>query len=398
MTVIERSGLDESDEPGKAHLANSWVPRAVRRGRPRLYTNYESDQAIWNTPTKKYLTLGLVIVVLALPLVLNRDLTGLLTTVFIYAIGGIGLNLITGYAGQVSLGHAFFLGLGAYTAAVFGGEGRGDVIGLGLDMAIWLPMAGIVPALVGMLVAPLAARVRGLYLAILTLGLVLIGQHLFKEATPVTGGAGIGRAPAEPVLFGADLASRFRFAGTTFTRDDVFYFVCFVVFVVLAIAARNLTRSKQGRAFAAIRDRDIAAEVMGVSLLRTKTLAFTISSFYAGIAGALLVMVAGQISPATYDLFLSIDFLAIILIGGLATITGSIMGAAFVVLLPRVIDEFARYLPFISSTTGGFLSVPQLQTILYGVLIVVFLILEPRGLFGLWARARNYWKAWPFSY
>jgi branched-chain amino acid transport system permease protein len=109
-------------------------------------------------------------------------------------------------------------------------------------------------------------------------------------------------------------------------------------------------------------------------------------------------MVAGQISPATYDLFLSIDFLAIILIGGLATITGSIMGAAFVVLLPRVIDEFARYLPFISSTTGGFLSVPQLQTILYGVLIVVFLILEPRGLFGLWARARNYWKAWPFSY
>lgn len=369
------------------------------RGRPALYTSYAADQAIWNTPAKRVWTLALLVVVLALPFYLTRDVTSLLTTVFVYAIGGIGLNLVTGYAGQVSLGHAFFLGLGAYTAAVFGGEATGSEVGLGLDMAIWLPLAGIVPALVGLAVAPLAARVRGLYLAILTLGLVFIGQHIFNEADAITGGAGIGRAPAEPVLFGVDLSSRFVLFGTRINRDMVYYVLCVVVLLVLAVAARNLTRSKWGRAFAAVRDRDIAAEVMGVSLLRTKTLAFTVSSFYAGIAGALLSVVVGRISPNTWDLFLSIDFLAVVLIGGVATITGSIMGAAFVVLLPRLVDELSAYLPFISGSTGeGFLSVFQLQTMIFGALIVVFLALEPRGLYGLWVRVRNYWKAWPFSY
>ncbi|WP_053205877.1 branched-chain amino acid ABC transporter permease [Jiangella muralis] len=373
--------------------------RGAGRGRPLLYTSYAADQAIWNTPAKRVWTLALLVAVLALPFYLDRDLTSLLTTVFVYAIGGIGLNLVTGYAGQVSLGHAFFLGLGAYTAAVFGGEATDDVVGLGLDMAIWLPLAGLVPALVGFAVAPLAARVRGLYLAILTLGLVFIGLHIFNEADSITGGAGVGRAPAEPVLFGVDLTTRFELFGTRVNRDMVYYILCLVVLVVLAVAARNLTRSKWGRAFAAVRDRDVAAEVMGVSLLRTKTLAFTISSFYAGIAGALLSVVVGRISPNTWDLFLSIDFLAVVLIGGVATITGSIMGAAFVVLLPRLVDELSAYLPFISGHTGeGFLSVFQLQTMIFGALIVLFLVLEPRGLYGLWVRVRNYWKAWPFSY
>jgi branched-chain amino acid transport system permease protein len=369
------------------------------RGRPMLHTSYSADQAIWNTPSKRTWTLALVLVVLALPFLLSRDLTSLISTVFVFAIAGIGLNLVTGYAGQVSLGHAFFMGLGAYTAAVFGGDPDADAVGLGLDMAIWLPMAGIVPALVGLAVAPLAARVRGLYLAILTLGLVFIGEHVFKEARPITGGAGIGRAPAEPVLFGMDLRDRYHVFGYILSREAILYFLCFAIFLLMALAARNLTRSKVGRAFAAVRDRDIAAAVMGVSLFRTKTLAFTISSFYAGIAGALLVLIIGRITPTNWNLFLSIEFLAVILIGGIATISGAILGAIFVVLIPRLVAELSTQVPYISTSPGtGFLTVFQLQTILFGSLIILFLVLEPRGLYGLWIRVRNYWKAWPFSY
>jgi branched-chain amino acid transport system permease protein len=373
--------------------------RATRRGRPELYTDYRADQAIWNTPAKRFWTLALVLIGLYLPFTLSRDLTALFTLVFIYAIGGIGLNLVTGYAGQVSLGHAFFLGIGAYTAAFLGGEPSGTVRGLELDLLIWLPMAGIVPAVLGLLVAPLAARVRGLYLAILTLGLVFMGEHLFKEARTFTGGPGVGRAPAEPVVFGYNLYARQTILGVELPRESVFYLFCFVVMIAMAILARNLARSRWGRAFAAVRDRDIAAEVMGVPLLRTKTLAFVLSSFYAGIAGALLSVVIGRITPENWNLLLSIDFLAVILIGGIATISGSLIGAAFVVLLPRVVEWASGYVPLIGGAGGGgLISVFQLQGILFGALIVLFIVVEPRGLFGLWLRIRNYWKAWPFSY
>jgi len=334
-----------------------------------------------------------------LPFFMQRDMVALITTVFIFAIGGIGLNLLTGYAGQVSLGQAFFLGVGAYTAAVLGGESRSGVIGLGWDMAIWLPLAGLVPALIALVLAPLAMRVRGLYLAILTLGLVFIGEHIFKEAKPITGGAGVGRAPADPVFLGFDLFANQTILGYRIDRFTIFYVACFIIFVIMAFAAKNFARSRFGRSFAAVRDRDIAAEVMGVSLLRTKTLAFVISSFYAGVSGALLSIVIGRISPETWNILLSIDFLAVIFIGGLATISGSIMGAVFVVLLPKGVNAITPYIPgFGGVGEGGVLNVFELQTIIFGLLIILFLILEPRGLYGLWLRLRNYFKAWPFSY
>ena len=376
--------------------------RATLRGRPELYTDYAADQAIWNTNAKRVWTLVLVVAVLAAPapMYLTRDMTSMLTTVFIFAIGGIGLNLVTGYAGQVSLGHAFFLGLGAYTAAFFGGEATATVRGLELEIWIWLPMAGIVPAIVGFAVAPLAARVRGLYLAILTLGLLFIGEHLFKELRTFTGGPGVGRAPAEPVIGGFNLYSRQTILGVELPRETLFYYLCFFLLVGMGVGARNLARTKLGRAFAAVRDRDIAAEIMGVPLLRTKTLAFTLSSFYAGIAGALLTVVWGRTTPENWNLFLSIDFLAVILIGGVATISGPIVGSVFVVLMPRLVEHVAPHVPFIAVRVGepGLLTVFQLQGMLFGALIVAFLVLEPRGLFGLWLRIRNYWKAWPFSY
>jgi branched-chain amino acid transport system permease protein len=370
------------------------------RGRPELFTSYQRDQAPLNTPAKRAWLAVLVVGLVALPFSVTAELTALAATACLSAIAAIGLNLVTGYAGQVSLGHAFFLGLGAYTAAVLSGEPGGRVLGYGLDMAIWLPAAGLLPALVGLLVAPVATRLKGVYLAIVTLGLVFIGEHLFRELRTVTGGPGVGRPAARLELFGVDLGRRSEIlGGYPITREIKLYLLSLAVLVVLAVLAKNLTRSAIGRAFAAVRDRDLAAEVMGVSLTRHKLIAFTVSSFYAGIAGALLPTVTGFIEPGSFNLLLSVQFLAMILIGGVATLSGSLLGAAFVVLLPRLVEELPRFLPFVTSqSTGGVLTTFQLQTLLYGVLIVVFLIAEPRGLFGIWVRARNYWNAWPFSY
>ncbi|TVR34069.1 MAG: branched-chain amino acid ABC transporter permease [Nitriliruptor sp.] len=374
------------------------------RGRPELYTRYAADQALLNTNAKKFWTLALLLAVTILPFTpfATRAWLGNLTVVMIYAIGGIGLNLVTGFAGQVSLGHAFFIGLGAFTAAFVGGTPGRTAGGLELEMWIWLPLAGLVPMVVGLLVAPLAARVRGLYLAILTLGLVFLGEHIFIEWDYITGGF-IGRRAPDPVIAGFNFNQRQEIFGVDFEREAIFYLFCFVLLVILAVLARNLARSKSGRAFAAVRDRDVAAEVMGVPLLKTKVMAFGVSSFYAGICGGLLAVAFGQITPENFGglagLLLSVEFLAVILIGGVATISGSIIGAAFVVLLPRFVEIASAYIPFVGGQgSGAFLTIFQVNQILFGALIVAFLILEPRGLFGLWLRMRNYWKAWPFSY
>jgi branched-chain amino acid transport system permease protein len=378
----------------------SRIPLALRRGRPELYTGYAADQAIWNTPAKRWSTVVLFVAALSLPWLLNRDHMTLATLVVVYAVSGIGLNLLSGFAGQISLGHAIFMGFGAYTAALLGGSSTSTVNGYELDLLIWLPMAGLVPAFIGWLFAPLAARVRGLYLAILTLGLLFIGEHFLKESSWLTGGAGLGRKPASPIALGFDFYARRTVLGTELAAIGVFYLFTLLVLVVLAVLARNLTRTRFGRAFSAVRDRDIAAEVMGVPLLRTKRLAFTLSSFYAGIGGALYTIAVGGMTPERWNLQMSIDFLVVVLIGGVATISGPIIGAAFVVLVPRLIETFAGSIPFISSSIGGggILNVFEFQRLLFGVIIVLFLVFEPRGLFGVWIRVRNYFKAWPFSY
>ncbi len=233
----------------------------------------------------------------------------------------------------------------------------------------------------------------------MTLGLVFIGEHIFREAEPLTGGLGTGRTAAQPVLFGFNFTDQAQIGGVELTRSQGLYFMGLIFLIALAVPARNLARSGIGRAFAAVRDRDLAAEAMGVSLPKHKALAFTISSFYAGIAGALLATITGFLEPSGFNLLLSVRYIAMILIGGVATISGSIMGAAFVTLLPRLIQEVPRFIPAVSgSATGGFLTTQQLEAIIYGLLIIVFLIVEPRGLYGLWVRVRNYWKQWPFSY
>jgi branched-chain amino acid transport system permease protein len=420
------------------------------RGRPLLYTSYEDDQAILNTTTKR-VAAGLFILFLAavpffatgtigeegsLPgpdFLASGDWLRLLSTVGIYAIGALGLNILTGLAGQVSLGHAFFMGLGAYTAAILGAP-EGPLWGLGLPMWIWLPAAGIVAALVGVLVAPAAVRVRGLYLAIVTLGLVFIGEYLWRNLDFITGGSQSGRnhpdfalriwKEEEPLIdFSAD--------GTWFgilnlsgqAKTYLFILILTIGFVLLA---KNLQRTRVGRAFMSIRDRDIAAEVMGVNEFRYKTTAFAISSFFAGVAGALIASLVGRTIPETWNLFLSVQFIAIILIGGVGTVTGAILGTLFVILLPRLVRDFTGWMEgvvesgdgllagildiFVSTEPGDFglintsagvapgLGIDQLNLVIYGLLIILFLIFEPLGLYGIWLRIRNYWKGWPFTY
>lgn len=400
------------------------------RHRPGLISDYRSDAAIFRSAVQRFWTavLLLVVVYLALegrpdsplpqlgPLHLGRDWMILLVTATFASIGAIGLNIVTGYAGQVSLGHAFFLGLGAFTAAVLGGVEQtrlvpdlatGEtveqvlLVGYQLDMIIWLPAAGLVAALAGLIVAPLATRLRGLYLAFVTLGLVFLGTHVFKTVGSFTGGTN-GRPTAEASLFGFRFDQDGEVFGFFATKEQKLFFLGLALLIVLGLVARNLARSRIGRALAAVRDRDIAAEIMGIPLTRYKTIAFVVSSFYAGIAGALLWAVITRVQPGEFNLLLSVEFIAMILIGGVATVSGSIMGACFIVFLPKVVEWLAGIPVFdlvIAKGVGeGIFDIFQFERVLFGVLIVVFLIFEPMGLYGIWIRIRNYWKAFPFSY
>ena len=411
------------------------------RGRPLLYTSYEADQALLNTTTKR-VVLGLFLVVLVtipfqvipgLKFMAQDDWLRLLATTAIFAIGALGLNLLTGLAGQVSLGHAFFMAIGAYTAAWLGGPVDGPLLGLGLPIWIWLPAAGIVAALIGVAIGPTAVRVRGLYLAIVTLGLVFIGEYVWRNWTSLTGGAQVGRDfpplqfriwKEDPPLF--DLTTPSTWFGVEVSATGKAFLFLTLVAAIFALLAKNLQRTRVGRAFMSIRDRDIAAEIMGVDEFAYKLLAFGLSSFYAGIAGALLASFVTRVVPERWDLFLSVQFIAIVLIGGAGTVTGALLGTAFVVLLPRIVQNFTLWLEatatagegiwaaisdvFMSTSPTDFglintqagvgpgLSVAQLNLVLYGLLIIGFLIFEPLGLYGIWLRIRNYWKGWPFTY
>jgi branched-chain amino acid transport system permease protein len=372
------------------------------RGRPELYTSYEQDSALLNTPAKRWAVIALVGAAALLPFVVRDGILQLFALGFATAIGAIGLNLVTGYAGQVSLGHAFFIGVGAYTAAALTGDTDARTIGLGMQLWVALPAAGLVAAVAGYVVAPLATRLRGLYLAIVTLGLVFLGEHVFREWRSLTGGGGVGRRGVIAEVFGVRLDRSGEVFGVMLTAQQRLFWLTLGLLVVFAVLARNLARSDVGRAFSAIRDRDIAAEVMGVRLAKYKSIAFTVSSFYAGIAGALVYTIVNQIEPNSFNLLMSVQYIAMILIGGVATISGSIAGAMFLAFLPYITRQLPHYIPIISTrptlAPGDWLTVFQLEAVLYGLLIVLFLIFQPRGLFGLWLKVRNYWKAWPFSY
>lgn len=304
----------------------------------------------------------------------------------IAAIGALGLNVLSGYAGQISLGLAFFMAIGAYTAAWLGGD-PGDHttryhVGLGLSFLIWLPAAGIVAALVGALIGPTALRLKGFYLGIVTLALVFIGIFLFKNLPYITGGQQ-GRPFPAPALGSFSFASPDPIFGIQLTQNQMYFVLLVLVLGLSAAFVGNVARSRAGRAFQAVRDNETAAAIMGINLFEAKMGAFVLSSFLAGIAGALWASYPGFAEPETWSLVFSIQFVAAILIGGVASVWGSILGAAFVFALPTALDTFSL-LPQSASSEG--ISSGNLSAILYGVFIIVFLLFEPLGMIGLLRR------------
>jgi branched-chain amino acid transport system permease protein len=372
---------------------------ATKRARPRLKNlhltlRYEDDLKVFRSRWSRAGIVAVIVIALLLPLSIRSDFwLGVLTLGGIYAIGALGLNLLTGYTGQVSLGHAVFLGVGAYSALWFGSH-------QGLPLVVWLPAAAVVGGSLGAIVGPFALRLRGNYLAVVSLGLVFLGQHVFKNWRSLTGGPG-GTKVNVPLALGPLHFDRLTIGQTQYTRIQSFCLLTFVLLMVCAVLAKNIVRSRPGRAMQAVRDRDIAAEVVGVSLFRTKVGAFVVSSAMAAVAGALFAASQQFVAPDTWNLLLSIQFIAMIIVGGVGTVFGSIVGAFVIVLVPQVIDTYSRSIPFVvkgSAAHGFHLTVAQANELLYGLLIVVFLILEPRGLAALWLRLKAYFRAWPYSY
>lgn len=372
----------------------------MARRSPYLVTDYRSDLRLFGSNWKKF---GLALMALAfimLPLQLDDFWLGLLGLVAVYAIGGIGLNLLTGYAGQVSLGTAFFIGVGAYTAAWFGGQQD-------WPMLLWLPTAALIGAAFGALVGPIALRLSGQYLAIVTLGLLFIGEHFMIQWKSVTGGTRGTRVNADLSIGPLDFADLELF-GMSFTRNQGLFWLLWAVVALVALGAKNIARTRPGRALQAIRDRDVAAEIIGVSLSKYKVAVFALSSGIAALAGGLYGAAVQQfVSPIEFGgiggLVLSITFIAVIIVGGMGTISGGIIGALVVGALPRITQRFADSAvlsPLLKSTPNddGIILVGQFNLMLFGALIIVFLLAEPLGLAALWRRVTTYFKAWPFSY
>jgi branched-chain amino acid transport system permease protein len=321
----------------------------------------------------RWLLLGLLAAAcIGLPLLLSGFVLKLYVYVGIAAIGAIGLNLLSGNAGQVSLGHPFFIGMGAYCAAVFGGD-------LGWPLPAWLAACALLGAVVGAAVGPFALRLRGNYLVMVTIALVFIGSHIFNNWTAVTGGTA-GRAITPSLqLLGWDL-------GDAVLKDRRFAWFVWPLVALCGLGVVNILRSRPGRALHAIRDRDLTAEVLGIDMARYKVAAFALSSALAAVGGGLYGAYVGFASPAEWTLILSIQYLAMIIVGGVGSVLGSVVGAAVVICLPHATQALVAMLPttgrLISQSPGdgGWVSVFALNQVLFGVLIVVFLTRAPRGL------------------
>ena len=383
--------------------------RAPRRWRPRLANlrmpvSYEDDLRLLPTRWLRFGVLLGVLFILSVPFwtpefFVNESIWNRLwVTVGVFTIGGLGLNLLTGFTGQVSLGHAFFIGAGAYTAAQVGAEWE-------LPLAAWLVVCGVVGAVVGAVIGPFALRLRGDYLVIITFGLVIFGQHLFANWDSLTGGgSGVNFQAPTTLVPGVDFAELSLF-GHEFSRDEGFVYLVWLVAALALILVKNLVRTRPGRALQAVRDRDLAAEVIGVSLFRYKVGAFAISSGLAAIAGGLFGAHAQFVEPTQFSLFLSIEYVAIIIIGGLGTVFGTVLGAVFFEFLPEVVNKLVTIWrpPFVKDpndplATEGVITVFSLQQMLRGLVIVLFLMFEPRGLAAIWRRVKTYFLTWPFSH
>ena len=312
----------------------------------------------------------LVLAMLAAPWVLPEYWLAQLTFILIYSVVGLGLMLLSGYTGLFSLGHAAFLGVGAYTEAALSNAGW--------PFPVSLALAALVSAATGVVVGLPALRVKGIYLAIATLAFGFIVVEVFARWESVTGGnAGMHlKAP--------------RILDWTADTDISFYFICLAVVIGSTLVILNLLRSPTGRAFVAIRDSEISAQSMGIHLARYKTLSFAISAALAGVAGALYAHQLKFISPDQFDILQSIDLILMIVVGGIGSVHGAFLGAIFLITMPQAISLAKDHLPAAIGQSPG------LQGTIYGIVLIAFVLFEPLGLYGRWLKVRTYFQIFPF--
>ena len=323
-----------------------------------LVESYRDDLRFARKPITWILLGALLVGLLALPWYAHSSWVVRLTVIALYAIGVMGQNILIGYTGQISFGQAGFLAIGAYTF--------GHLKLLGMPFLLALLGAGITAGLAGVLVGFPSLRLKGPYLAIATLGFGIAVYQIFANSELLSGGrSGLAVPKLEPA-FGL-------------SREVYVYYIYLGLLLAFTVAAYNLISSYVGRAFVAIRDSDIAAEVMGVNLARYKLLAFAVSSFYTGVHGGLFAQFLGHLEPQTFNVAESLTLFVAVIVGGLASVEGSILGATFVILVPTLLSEYRWFVP-----------------VLFGATILVVLIFEPLGLAGRWLKTRLYFGLWPF--
>ena len=300
----------------------------------------------------------------------------------INVIVAIGLNILVGYTGQISLGHSGFFAIGAYGTLVLMSK-------VGLPFVIALPAAALATALFGFLIGLPALRLEGPYLSIATLGFGLTITRVIGRIEFFGGRQGLH-------------APELTIGPWHLNTDRDFYYLLITLTVILTVAARNLIKTKVGRAFIAIRDADIAAETMGVNLMYYKTLAFAVSAFYTGLAGGLYAFVLRFIEPELFGLLMSILFLAMVVVGGLGSIFGAIAGACLLSYMDLELRNILSipyvgvWLEALSKSYFSITGVSNIQFILYGLIMVLIMLFEPLGLYGFWIRTKIYWRTWPF--
>lgn len=347
-------------------------------------TSYKADQAVF--PIRQdlvFVALFIIIGYVVIPLIANEYwFQAVLIPFLVFALAAIGLNILTGYCGQVSLGTGGFLAVGAYSAYKLA-TNIPDI-----NIIVVILLSGVITALVGILFGLPSLRIKGFYLAVATLAAQFFLSWLFNKVPWFVNDSPSGSIAIPPMdLFGVTVTSAHA---DPLSR----YFMALVFVTVLALVAKNLVRGPLGRSWMAIRDMDIAAEIIGIKPLQTKLLAFAISSFYIGVSGALMFTVwLGTAETEAFDIFVSFQVLFMIIIGGLGSILGSFLGAAFIILLPILLTN-------VMVTGLGFQAVTakHIEIIVFGAMIIFFLIVEPHGLARLWQITKEKLRLWPFPH
>lgn len=360
---------------------------------------YGEDMAFFPIPLPKIaLTVIVVWTFVFFPLWADDYLLNLANLIGIACLGAIGLNILLGYTGQISIGHAAFMSVGAYTFAALMHE-------LHVPWVIAMLAGGFMAAAVGIFVGLPSLRIKGLYLAVATLAAQLIIEWFINHFTSLTGKDWLGSGAQGTVFVTMPTVPWYSASGgwefLVLDSNRGLFFVIYVILVIGIVFAMNLFRTHLGRAFIAVRDRDVAAEIIGINIFKTKLIAFAISSFYAGITGVLYTYYFSAATTEAFTLGISIEFLAMVIIGGLGSILGSILGAIFIKMLPIVLDLVIRGMGgYFFGWDDAFVSafLPQTQLMLFGGLIMFFLVVEPDGLSKLWRNATNYFRVWPFPY